>query len=136
MLTVTGDKSLSMSEQARLISEVNGLVRLNVKLRPYRWPWQCAIANEVLNAAGIATLTAMNWYFNVAGLATDHLIHRLAEATGESRARILQELSLSVDATIAAAEEAADKGAMTARTRWTEGEGCLHQDPGYVRDDL
>lgn len=44
MLTITADRSLSMSEQARLISEVNGPVRLDVTLRPYRWPWQRAVA--------------------------------------------------------------------------------------------
>lgn len=109
MLTVMGDGSLSMPEQAQLISEVNGPVRLNVKLRPYRWPWQRAIANEVLDAAGTATLTTMNWHFIAANLATNHLIHRLSKATGESREQILQELSLSIDATVATVEEAADR---------------------------
>lgn len=109
MLTIMGDSSLSPPEQARLISEVNGPVQLNVRLRSYRWPWQRAIADEVLEAAGPAALTAMNWYLNAAGITTEHLIHRLSEATGESREEILQELSLSIDATIAVAEEVANR---------------------------
>ncbi|MFE0152820.1 hypothetical protein ACFWY5_37145 [Nonomuraea sp. NPDC059007] len=106
MLTIMGDKSLSIDEQAQLIHEVNGSVQLNVKLRPYRWPWQRSIASEVMDACGTATLTAMNKHFITARLATEHLIHRLSAVTGESRAEILQELSLGIDATIAAVENA------------------------------
>jgi hypothetical protein len=107
MLTITADRSLSMPEQAQLISDVNGPVALNIKLRPYRWPWQRTVANEVLDAAGTAALTLLNWHLNAARLTTEHLIHRLSEASGESREQILQELSISVDQTIAAAEAAA-----------------------------
>ncbi|MGW0809252.1 hypothetical protein [Nonomuraea sp. NPDC002799] len=109
MLTVMGDNSLSMPEQARLISEVNGPIRLDVKLRPYRWRWQWVIAKEALDAASTATRTTMNWHFVAASLATNHLIHRLSDVTGESREEILQELSLNIDATIVAAEDAADR---------------------------
>ena len=107
LLTITADRSLSMSEQARLISEVNGPVKLDVTLRPYRWPWQRAVASEVLDAAGTAALTSLNWRIIAARLTTEHLIHRLSEATGESREQILQELSISIDATIAEGEAAA-----------------------------
>jgi hypothetical protein len=107
MLTIMGDKSLSISEQSQLIREVNGPVRLNVRLRSYRWPWQRSVADEVMDACATATLTAMNKHFITARLATEHLIHRLSEATGESREEILQELSLSIDATIAAVEDKA-----------------------------
>ena len=52
-------------------------------------------------------LTPVNWHLNAARLTTEHLIHRLSEATGESREQILQELSISIDATIAEGEAAA-----------------------------
>lgn len=107
IMTITADKSLSMSEQAQLIAEVNGPVQLNVKLRPYRWPWQRSLAKEVMDASGVAALTAINWQLNTARVATEHLVDRLSKATGESREEIMQELSLSIDAKIAAAEEAA-----------------------------
>ena len=107
MLTVMGDRSIPLSEQARLIAEVNGPVQLSVRVRPYRWPWQRAIARQVLDAAGPAALTMLNWHLNAARLTTEHLIHQLSHATGKSRQEILQELSISIDQTIAAAEQAA-----------------------------
>lgn len=107
MLTIMADQSLPISEQARLISDVNGPVQLDVTLPPYRWPWQRAVAGEVLNAAGTAAGTTLNWHIHAARLTTEHLIHRLREATGEAREQILQEVSISVDRTIAAAEQAA-----------------------------
>jgi hypothetical protein len=107
MLTVTGDRSMTMPEQARLITEVNGPVQLSVRLRHYRWPWQRAVARQVLDTAGTAALTTLNWHLNAARLTTEHLIRQLSEATGKSRQEILQELAISIDKTIAAAEEAA-----------------------------
>jgi hypothetical protein len=107
MLTVTGDRSMTMPEQAGMITEVNGPVQLSVRLRPYRWPWQRAVARQVLDAAGTAALTTLNWHLNAARLTTEHLIHQLSEATGKSRQEILQELAISIDQTIAAAEDAA-----------------------------
>lgn len=111
MLTIMGDGSLSVSEQSRLITKVNGPVQLNLTHRYYRWPWQRTIAKEVGDAAGTASLTVLNRYLQAAHLTTEHLIHRLHETTGESREQILQELSVSVDATIAAAEAADDETA-------------------------
>ena len=107
MLTVMGDQSITMPEQARLIADVNGPVQLRVRLRPYHWPWQRAVARQVLDAASAAALTTLNWHLNAARVTTEHLIHQLSEATGKSRQEILQELAISIDQTIAAAEQAA-----------------------------
>ncbi|GII92243.1 hypothetical protein [Sinosporangium siamense] len=108
LLTVTGDKSLSRQEQIDLIHEVNGPIVLDVPIGRYRSAWDQAIADEVLDAAGTAALAMLNWRVNAARLCTDHLVKRLSEATGESREQILQEMALTLDAAIVAAEEELD----------------------------
>ncbi|MEV6983208.1 hypothetical protein AB0M95_18375 [Sphaerisporangium sp. NPDC051017] len=105
ILTITGDRSLSMEERPRLISKVNGPIDLNPRLRPYRFAWQRAVAAEALDASTIAARTTLNQYLQASLLTTGLLIGRLQQVTGESREQILQGLSISVDQFLSAHEE-------------------------------
>ncbi|GGK98379.1 hypothetical protein Sme01_62110 [Sphaerisporangium melleum] len=108
ILTVTGDRSLSMHEQSHLISEVNGPIQLKIRLRPYRRRWQRAVAGEVLDATEVSTRTTLNRYLLASTLTTGHLIGRLHEATGESREQILQTMSITLDRLIAEEDDDPD----------------------------
>ena len=95
-----------MSEKTDLINDVNGPIALNLSLpRGYRWPWQRAIAGEVLQASGKATLQAVNERLLVAMATTEHLARRLIEEAGQSREQILQEMAIHIDQQITIAEE-------------------------------
>lgn len=110
ILTVSGDRSLSLEQRAELLTEVNGPVRLNVKLRRFIWPWQRAAVDEALDATGTAALDALNGYLIAAMLSHEHLIARLGQATGQTREQLLQELSISIEQRIAAAEDHTSDG--------------------------
>lgn len=105
-LTVAGDRSRTLEQQGRLLEEVNGPARLRVKLRRFRWPWQRAVADETLQAAGAAAGDLLNRHLITAMLTTEHLIARLRQATGQSREQILQDIAISIEQQITAAEDA------------------------------
>lgn len=89
ILTVSGDRSMTMEEKARLITEVNGPVTLKTTIPPYRWRWQRMVAAETLEAARPAMLTLINRTYITAMVTTEHLIGRLQEATEQTREQIL-----------------------------------------------
>lgn len=86
ILTVTDDRSLSMEQRAQLLTEVNGPVRLNVKLRRFPRPWQRATVDEALDAAGTAALDVLNGYL-IAALMMANSSGRLRRSTS-TRPRI------------------------------------------------
>ncbi|WP_431920783.1 hypothetical protein [Nonomuraea jabiensis] len=104
-LTIVLDTSLTDQEQARLIGEVNGPVEFTIQLPPYRWAWQQAVARDVMEAAAEAGMAALNEHLNPAMETTRYLLERLSEATGRPREDLMQEMSIVLDAAIAASED-------------------------------
>ncbi|GAA2417542.1 hypothetical protein GCM10010404_90130 [Nonomuraea africana] len=104
-LTIVFDTSLTAQEQARMIGEVNGPVKFTIQLPSYRWPWQRAVARQVMDATGKASMAALNEHLNPAMETTRYLLERLSEATGRPREDLMQEMAIVLDAAIAAVED-------------------------------
>ncbi|MEV4080260.1 hypothetical protein AB0J43_08225 [Nonomuraea fuscirosea] len=104
-LTIVFDASLSEQEQADLIDEINGPVHFVVDLPSYRWPWQRAVAREVMDAACHGAVNELNERLNPALETTLYLLDRLSGATGRPRQDLMREMAISLDAAIAAAED-------------------------------
>lgn len=104
-LTIVFDASLSEQEQADLIDEINGPVHFTIELPPYRWPWQRAVAREVMDATCRGAMNELNERLNPALETTLYLLDRLSDVTGRPRQDLMQEMAISLDAAIAAAED-------------------------------
>lgn len=88
-----------------MIGEVNGPVKFTIQLPSYRWPWQRAVARQVMDATGKASMAALNEHLNPAMETTRYLLERLSEATGRPREDLMQEMAIVLDAAIAAVED-------------------------------
>lgn len=100
-LTIVFDTSLTAQEQTRMIGEVNGPVEFTVQLPSYPWPWQRAVARQVMDATGEAGMAALNEHLNPAMETTRYLLERPSEATGRPREDLMQEMAIVLDAVVA-----------------------------------